>query len=88
MAPGSSRLLRVHGAYVDESEINKIVSHIKIKALNIPVISVSATDKPGEGIVAQVSGPEHSCEATETLGDEEGSPTEILLLSPRGRDRD
>ncbi len=29
LPPGSSRLLRVHGAYVDESEINKIVSHIK-----------------------------------------------------------
>ncbi len=29
LPPGSSRLLRVHGAYVDESEINKIVAHIK-----------------------------------------------------------
>lgn len=29
LPPGSSRLLRVHGAYIDESEINKIVSHIK-----------------------------------------------------------
>ena len=29
LPPGSSRLLRVHGAYVDESEINKIVSHTK-----------------------------------------------------------
>ncbi len=29
LPPGSSRLLRVHGAYVDESEINKIVTHIK-----------------------------------------------------------
>ena len=29
LPPGSSRLLRVHGAYVDESEIHKIVSHIK-----------------------------------------------------------
>jgi S-DNA-T family DNA segregation ATPase FtsK/SpoIIIE len=29
LPPGSSRLLRVHGAYVDEMEINKIVTHIK-----------------------------------------------------------
>jgi S-DNA-T family DNA segregation ATPase FtsK/SpoIIIE len=29
LPPGSSRLLRVHGAYVDETEINKIVSHVK-----------------------------------------------------------
>lgn len=29
LPPGSSRLLRVHGAYLDESEINKIVAHIK-----------------------------------------------------------
>lgn len=29
LPPGSSRLVRVHGAYVDESEINKIVSHVK-----------------------------------------------------------
>jgi DNA segregation ATPase FtsK/SpoIIIE, S-DNA-T family len=29
LPPGSSRLLRVHGAYVDETEINKIVTHIK-----------------------------------------------------------
>lgn len=29
LPPGSSRLLRVHGAYVDESEINKVVAHIK-----------------------------------------------------------
>jgi S-DNA-T family DNA segregation ATPase FtsK/SpoIIIE len=29
LPPGSSRLLRVHGAYIDETEINKIVAHIK-----------------------------------------------------------
>ncbi|HVF28052.1 MAG TPA: DNA translocase FtsK, partial [Pyrinomonadaceae bacterium] len=29
LPPGTSRLVRVHGAYVDEAEINKIVKHIK-----------------------------------------------------------
>lgn len=29
LPPGSSRLIRVHGAYVDENEIAKIVSHVK-----------------------------------------------------------
>ena len=29
LPPGTSRLVRVHGAYVDEAEINRIVSHIK-----------------------------------------------------------
>ncbi|MDX6446753.1 MAG: segregation ATPase FtsK/SpoIIIE, family [Blastocatellia bacterium] len=29
LPPGSSRLLRVHGAYIDETEINKVVAHIK-----------------------------------------------------------
>jgi DNA segregation ATPase FtsK/SpoIIIE, S-DNA-T family len=29
LPPGTSRLVRVHGAYVDEAEIGRIVSHIK-----------------------------------------------------------
>ncbi|HEY0098096.1 MAG TPA: DNA translocase FtsK, partial [Pyrinomonadaceae bacterium] len=29
LPPGTSRLIRVHGAYLDESEVNRIVSHIK-----------------------------------------------------------
>jgi S-DNA-T family DNA segregation ATPase FtsK/SpoIIIE len=29
LPPGTSRLLRVHGAYVDEAEIGRIVTHIK-----------------------------------------------------------
>ena len=33
LPPGSSRLLRVHGAYIDESEIGKVVAHIKTQWL-------------------------------------------------------
>ena len=29
LPPGTSRLVRVHGAYVDETEIGKIVAHVK-----------------------------------------------------------
>jgi len=29
LPPGTSRLIRVHGAYIDENEIGKIVAHIK-----------------------------------------------------------
>ena len=29
LPPGTSRLVRVHGAYVDEAEIGRIVTHIK-----------------------------------------------------------
>src|SRR3712207_7034328 len=29
LPPGTSRLLRVHGAYLDENEVAKIVAHIK-----------------------------------------------------------
>ena len=29
LPPGTSRLIRVHGAYIDETEITRIVSHIK-----------------------------------------------------------
>jgi S-DNA-T family DNA segregation ATPase FtsK/SpoIIIE len=29
LPPGTSRLIRVHGAYIDEKEIDKIVTHIK-----------------------------------------------------------
>ena len=32
LPPGTSRLIRVHGAYVDETEISKIVAHAKAQA--------------------------------------------------------
>ncbi|MDQ3667840.1 MAG: DNA translocase FtsK 4TM domain-containing protein [Acidobacteriota bacterium] len=33
LPPGTSRLIRVHGAYIDEMEIGRIVSHIKSQGL-------------------------------------------------------
>jgi len=32
LPPGTSRLVRVHGSYVDEKEINKVIQHIKQQA--------------------------------------------------------
>ena len=29
LPPGTSRLVRVHGAYLDESEVSRVVAHIK-----------------------------------------------------------
>ena len=29
LPPGTSRLVRVHGAYLDETEVSKVVAHIK-----------------------------------------------------------
>jgi S-DNA-T family DNA segregation ATPase FtsK/SpoIIIE len=31
LPPGTSRLIRVHGAYLDEAEIGRIVKHIKVQ---------------------------------------------------------
>jgi S-DNA-T family DNA segregation ATPase FtsK/SpoIIIE len=31
LPPGTSRLVRVHGAYLDEAEVSRIVSHIKLQ---------------------------------------------------------
>ncbi|MGE0309235.1 MAG: sugar ABC transporter substrate-binding protein, partial [Acidimicrobiia bacterium] len=41
----------------------------ELEKLDIPVVSTSSTDEPGEGIVAQVTSPDRSCEATELVGD-------------------
>ncbi len=50
LPPGSSRLLRVHGAYVDESEINKIVSHIKAQWEPAYDESITQSDEEAMGL--------------------------------------
>ncbi|MFN2455945.1 MAG: DNA translocase FtsK [Pyrinomonadaceae bacterium] len=46
LPPGTSRLVRVHGAYVDETEIGKIVAHVK--AQGDPVYDESITQSVDE----------------------------------------
>ncbi|MDT7542255.1 MAG: segregation ATPase FtsK/SpoIIIE, family [Acidobacteriota bacterium] len=46
LPPGTSRLVRVHGAYVDEAEIGRIVAHIK--AQGQPVYDNSITQSEEE----------------------------------------
>src|SRR5262249_20933978 len=50
LPPGSSRLLRVHGAYVDESEINKVVSHIKAQWQPEYDESITQSDEEAMGL--------------------------------------
>src|SRR5439155_20841852 len=46
----ASRLLRVHGAYIDESEINKIVSHIKSQWLPEYDETITQSDEQAMGL--------------------------------------
>jgi S-DNA-T family DNA segregation ATPase FtsK/SpoIIIE len=46
LPPGTSRLVRVHGAFVDETEINKIVTHVK--AQGDPVYDETITQSEEE----------------------------------------
>jgi DNA segregation ATPase FtsK/SpoIIIE, S-DNA-T family len=47
LPPGTSRLLRVHGAYLDENEVAKIVAHIKAQG-GEPVYDETITQSEGE----------------------------------------
>jgi S-DNA-T family DNA segregation ATPase FtsK/SpoIIIE len=48
LPPGTSRLIRVHGAYVDEAEIGRIVSHIK--AQGAPLYDETITQSAEEAM--------------------------------------
>ncbi|MDT7780841.1 MAG: segregation ATPase FtsK/SpoIIIE, family [Acidobacteriota bacterium] len=47
LPPGTSRLLRVHGAYLDENEVAKIVAHIKAQG-GVPVYDETITQSEDE----------------------------------------
>jgi S-DNA-T family DNA segregation ATPase FtsK/SpoIIIE len=56
LPPGSSRLLRVHGAYIDEAEIGKVVAHIKTQWL--PDYDETITQSDDEAMGLEDSGGE------------------------------
>ncbi len=57
LPPGTSRLIRVHGAYIDEVEINRIVSHVKSQGL--PAYDKSITETEEEALGLEDSDGEH-----------------------------
>ncbi len=57
LPPGTSRLIRVHGAYIDETEIGKIVSHIK--AQGPPSYDESITQSDEEALGLEAGSGEH-----------------------------
>lgn len=57
LPPGTSRLIRVHGAYIDEMEIGRIVSHIKSQGL--PAYDETITQSEEEALGLEDSDGEH-----------------------------
>lgn len=57
LPPGTSRLIRVHGAYIDETEIGRIVSHIKSQGL--PAYDENITRSEEEALGLEDSNGEH-----------------------------
>ncbi|HYY41284.1 MAG TPA: DNA translocase FtsK, partial [Pyrinomonadaceae bacterium] len=56
LPPGTSRLVRVHGAYVDEAEIGRIVAHVK--AQGQPLYDESITQSEDEATGNEAGGGE------------------------------
>jgi len=50
LPPGTSRLIRVHGAYIDETEIGKIVAHIKVEGSPAYDDSITQSDEEALGL--------------------------------------
>jgi len=57
LPPGTSRLIRVHGAYIDENEISRIVSHIK--AQGPPAYDEAITQSDEEALGLETTDGEH-----------------------------
>ena len=57
LPPGTSRLIRVHGAYIDEQEIGKIVSHIKSQGP--PAYDETITQSEEEALGLEATEGEH-----------------------------
>lgn len=57
LPPGTSRLVRVHGAYLDEQEVSKVVDHIKAQG-GAPVYDESITQSEEEAAGLEDSGGE------------------------------
>ena len=57
LPPGTSRLIRVHGAYIDETEIGRIVAHAK--AQGKPEYDETITQSDEEALGLEDSGGEH-----------------------------
>jgi S-DNA-T family DNA segregation ATPase FtsK/SpoIIIE len=57
LPPGTSRLIRVHGAYIEEAEINRIVNHIK--AQGPPAYDETITQSEEEALGLESSNGEH-----------------------------
>jgi DNA segregation ATPase FtsK/SpoIIIE, S-DNA-T family len=49
LPPATSQIIRVHGAYVDENEIHKIVEHVKLQGKPEYDISITKTEEEIEG---------------------------------------
>jgi len=52
LPPGTSRLIRVHGAYIDETEISRIVAHIKSQGPPAYDESITQSDEEALGLEA------------------------------------
>ncbi len=57
LPPGTSRLIRVHGAYIDELEISRVVSHVK--AQGRPLYDETIVQSDEEALGLEDSGGEH-----------------------------
>jgi S-DNA-T family DNA segregation ATPase FtsK/SpoIIIE len=57
LPPGTSRLIRVHGAYIDETEINRIVNHAK--AQGRPEYNETITQSEEEALGLEEGNGEH-----------------------------